>query len=336
MRPRFTILSIALLAGLLMASCVPAPAPTPTVTPIALLARPTATATPGAQPTAAPTALAQPTMALHETVRPVLKPVDLQAVSGVARAERLEVLRVTVDAANTYSAIDTIDAPEEVRRALDLLAGMLAPAPLPERASEYALRWTLPGGEQVVWGYTPGGLITGGQDYFSGQGYTAPAAFQALIEERIASGGATDPSEWSRTSSERYRVSLAHPAHWEVVPGYDGHRLGAADGFLQLDAANAPEGDIDALAAAAAEHRLRPYGTRPTIEHLVVAGRTARLIVPSDDQPAEMAGEAQFIVAYSEPLVVGEESYDHLVVYGDLAHLREVLTTIQFLAGPAG
>ena len=338
MRPRSIILSIALLAGLTAVSCVPVPAPTPTVTPIALLTRPAPTAT--RPPTPAPTvevaAAAQPTVPLEQTVRPPGRPVDLAAVSGVARAERFEVLRVAEGAGDTYAPVATVDDPEEVRRIADLLAGMLAPAPLPERASEYALRWRLPGGEEVVWGYTPGGLITGWQDYFHRQALHATAAFEALVAEHIASVDAASQAEWTRTESERFRVSLAHPAHWEVIPGYDGRRLGGPDGFLQMDAAGAPEGDIDALAVAAAEHRLQPYGTRPTIEHLVVAGRAARLIVPSADQPAEMAGEAQLIVAYPEPLVVGEETYDHLVVYGDLAHLREVLTTIQFPAGPAG
>ncbi len=130
--------------------------------------------------------------------------------------------------------------------------------------------------------------------------------------------------------SERYGVTLLYPAAWEPLPGYDGSRLGGQDGFLQLDAAQSPDGTIDAVTDLAAHHQLLPYGSRPAIEHLIVAGQTARLILPSADQPAAMAGEACLIVAYPAPRTVGGDVYAYLVIYGDADRIVGIATSLAF------
>ncbi|NLD71274.1 MAG: hypothetical protein GX649_00995 [Chloroflexi bacterium] len=330
--------AVVVLVALAAAACVPAPSVSPTVTPIPPLTRAGASVSPSVPAplptTPAPAAVPGPTVDLEATVRSPQGPIHLLREAAIERAERIDVLDRTPT--GHYALRLRIDEPEALRRIVESLSQPLAPADVPEGAAERRLRWVLPDGEAVVWEHGAG-RMWGAQGYFRGQAVTAPAEFERLLAERLESASAVEAVARVRTWSERYRVSLTYPEHWQVVPGYDGHRVGGADGFLQLDVANAPEGGIDALAAGAAAHRLQPYGSSPTIEHLVVAGRAARLIVPSDDQPAEMADEAQLIVSYPEPVHVGDASYAYLVIYGDLAHLRELLQTLCFSeTEPAG
>ena len=141
---------------------------------------------------------------------------------------------------------------------------------------------------------------------------------------------ATPSEAVSRLRSDRYGVNLSYPAGWDWVPGYDGSRLGGREGFLQLDAARSSDGFIDGVAEQAAYHPLLPYGSQPSIQHLVVGGQSARLILPSADQPEEMAGQAQLVVAYPTPLVIAGEAYAFLVVYGDADHILEIAKSLAF------
>ncbi len=147
---------------------------------------------------------------------------------------------------------------------------------------------------------------------------------------RTATPSSGTPVATRLLESERYGVTLLCPAAWEPLPGYDGSRLGGQDGFLQLDAAQSPDGTIDAVADLAAHHQLLPYGSRPAIEHLIVAGQAARLILPSADQPAAMAGEACLIVAYPAPRAVGDDVYTYLVIYSDTDHMLAIATSLTF------
>jgi hypothetical protein len=140
---------------------------------------------------------------------------------------------------------------------------------------------------------------------------------------------------WSTFSSPAYGVSLQYPAGWQSVPGYSDPEAGETkfagpDGFFQISAMS---GDgLDQVVASEAEHHLRPYGSQPVIENVRVAGQEARLILPSADQPAAMAGQAELIVRYPEPVTLAGYDYEFFVLWADQDHIRAIAQTVQFLA----
>lgn len=53
---------------------------------------------------------------------------------------------------------------------------------------------------------------------------------------------------------------------------------------------------VDQVAESNANHKLKPYGNKPSIEKLEIQGLEARLIKPSDDQPKEEKDAAELII----------------------------------------
>jgi TolB protein len=104
---------------------------------------------------------------------------------------------------------------------------------------------------------------------------------------------------------------------------YAGH-----DGFFRIDAMDGES--IDSVAAAEAYHVLRPYGSWPTIEVLLVQGQDARLILPSADQPAGMDDQAALIARTPRPIQPGSEPCRYLVLYADTGHIRAIGETLRF------
>jgi len=279
-------------------------------------------------------------------------PTNAAGEDGTVRLARVaaleDVYRIEVVPAHGFGTDPAIIAdPETVRLVVEALRAPLERVPLPEqRAASQTLRLLRTAGPAEEWDYLPGaagGVVYGVQDYFAGQAVTLPPEVDRLL---TATRGAPAPDTSTPASpqssatptmaprmlldSERYGVSLYYPATWEIIPGYDGARLGGEDGFLQLDAARAADADIDAVADQAAHHPLVPYGSAPTIAHLVVAGQPARLILPSADQAPEMAGQAQLIVAYPEPWEIDGQEYAFLIIYADVGHLRAIAATLAF------
>lgn len=137
----------------------------------------------------------------------------------------------------------------------------------------------------------------------------------------------TPTAVWSSYSSPRYEVSLQYPAHWQKAPGYS-ERFEGKEGFFALSAASG--GVIDEVAKLSAEHKLQPYGSRPTIESLQIQGLEARLILPSEDQPADMRGQSELIVRYPQPVRIDRSTYRFFVLWGDKDHIRAIAQTLRF------
>jgi TolB protein len=138
---------------------------------------------------------------------------------------------------------------------------------------------------------------------------------------------------WTTFSSVTYAISLEYPADWQPVPGYgdpetDEARYGAINGFFQISAMDSDS--IDKAAAAEAEHKLQPYGSKPTIETLQIQGQEARLILPSDDQPKGMQHQAALIVRYPEPVNITGTPCRYFVLWADWPHIRTIGQTLQF------
>ncbi len=135
--------------------------------------------------------------------------------------------------------------------------------------------------------------------------------------------------DWETYSSQRLHVSLRYPNGWQPKQGSQ-ERYEGADGFFQLDAAGGVGVTIDKLAEAEANHKLQPYGSKPTIEKLQIQGQEARLILPSDDQPKGMKGQAGLIVRSPKAISIGKDTYDFLILWADKGHIREIAQTLQF------
>ncbi len=311
-----------------LGACAPHP---PVATPVPSLASPAGAPSPAA---ALPTRTA--VAAAGSTVR-------LSQEAGLADVLRIEIMRG--DGSGADPAV--IDDPDAVRLAIQALGAALERVPIPAGGSPtHTLRLTRLDAPAEVWLFLPGadgGLLFGEQAYFRGKGVAIPAELNRLLSDAAVGVSAVTPTpsaaverastpevQTAELTSERYGVTLRYPAAWGTVPGYDGARLGGPDGFLQLDAAQSPNADIDAVADLAAHHQLVPYGSEPSVLHLVVAGEPARLILPSADQAQEMAGQAQLVVQYPEPRVIDGEPYSFLVVHADAEHLRAIAATLAF------
>ncbi len=79
------------------------------------------------------------------------------------------------------------------------------------------------------------------------------------------------------------------------------------------------------MAADQAFHKLQPYGSAPTIEPVQLQdGRQARLILPAEDQPSSMAGQALIVTTYAEPIFIGENPFNYLILFADSDHIRSL------------
>ena len=145
---------------------------------------------------------------------------------------------------------------------------------------------------------------------------------------------APTPTEgWSVYADSSYQLSLRYPSHWQFVPGY-GVKYAGENGFFQLSAISGPSGSIDQIAEGDAYHKLLPYGSQPRIEPLQVDGQPARLILPSADQPAAMAGQAGLIVEYPQPIDLEGHEYAYLILWADVEHIRSIAQTASLQAPP--
>jgi hypothetical protein len=141
---------------------------------------------------------------------------------------------------------------------------------------------------------------------------------------------------WTDTTFPAFGIVLERPPDWEVDAEYSDPETGdtrytGANGFVQVAAIDAPS--LDEAVAAEAEHHLRPYGSQPIVEHIRVGGQEARLIIPSEDQPADLSRQAAVIVRYPAPIEVGGQPCNLLIVWVDPEHIRAIVQTMRFIEG---
>jgi len=137
------------------------------------------------------------------------------------------------------------------------------------------------------------------------------------------------PTPAAKTYSDHVLgVVLQYPAGWDPQLGYE-RKYAGLDGFFQLSAIAGAGASIDEVADNDAHHKLRPYGSEPTIEKLQVEGREARLILPSADQPGAMKGQAGLIVDLPQPIEISGQKYDYLILWADKEHIRAMAQTLK-------
>ena len=114
---------------------------------------------------------------------------------------------------------------------------------------------------------------------------------------RLVEGGAITTLQWSPMpisllkktyTNTVYKVQFQYPAHWVRV---NDERYEGDDGFFQISAISS-EQSIEIVCQNEAFHQLNPYGTQPRILHTQIQNQPACIIYPSQDQPAEMKGQA--------------------------------------------
>jgi LysM repeat protein len=134
------------------------------------------------------------------------------------------------------------------------------------------------------------------------------------------------PTISSSYSNEAYRVRFRYPYLWSR---FDSRRYEGIDGFFQISAISgdaAPE----EICKKEAYHKLKPYGTHPTISRTEFRGREAFFITPSSDQPREMRRQSALIVEYPEPAEIEGNSCRYFILWTDKEHLRDIADTLEF------
>lgn len=135
----------------------------------------------------------------------------------------------------------------------------------------------------------------------------------------------------ARYTNYAYGVNLRYPPEWRPVGGYSYDRYEGDDGFFGISAGGTDDISLDQMANNEAKHPLRPYGTDPYIQRLIIDGQNARLILPSLDQDPSMKGQAVLIVEYPVPMFIGTEPYRFFVFWADRANIQDIASSITFI-----
>jgi TolB protein len=133
-----------------------------------------------------------------------------------------------------------------------------------------------------------------------------------------------------RYTSSTYRITLSYPSNWQPTKNYE-ERFSGADGFFQVSALSSPPpSTLQDDCNTTAQHRLKPYGSRPQVQRLQIQGRPACLILPSADQDRAMERMATLIVRYPKPIRLTGTDYNHFMLHTDKEHIREIANTVRF------
>lgn len=124
-----------------------------------------------------------------------------------------------------------------------------------------------------------------------------------------------------------YQVQFRYPSHWERVTD---ERYEGSGGFFQISAISGDE-PISEICYNEAFHELSPYGSEPRVVEGQIQQQEACFIFPSEDQPAEMNGQAALIVRYPQPIQIEGTTYNFLILWVDQEHLNEISSTLVFL-----
>jgi LysM repeat protein len=135
------------------------------------------------------------------------------------------------------------------------------------------------------------------------------------------------PRIFSTFTSETYKIRFKYPYRWCKT---DAFRYEGVDGFFQVSSFYSSATNED-VCKNEAYHKLKPYGTHPSILSTTVDGHEAYFILPSGDQPMEMHYQAALIVKYKNPLKLGDGNNNYLLLRTDKNHVKTIAKTLEFL-----
>lgn len=144
------------------------------------------------------------------------------------------------------------------------------------------------------------------------------------------SSSPNNPNRLGTYNNPQFKVSFNYPGTWNQIGGYDYDRYEGGSGFFAVSGLGGEALTLDDATKNAYSHTLLPYGQHPVIEKLKVDGQPAKLIIPSEDQAESMDGQAELIVEYPVPIIIGGNTYKFFVLWADIENIRNIIPTITF------
>ncbi|WP_368668721.1 LysM peptidoglycan-binding domain-containing protein [Sporosarcina sp. 6E9] len=128
-------------------------------------------------------------------------------------------------------------------------------------------------------------------------------------------------------TNEAFDVNFQYPASWMKIN--DENYIGT-DGFFQISAIFGSD-NIEDICHDEAFQKLKPYGSTPIIIPSENQTIEACTILPSADQPADMNGQAAYIVKYPDPIQLNGNAYNYFILWADKDHIDRISSTLLFL-----
>ncbi|QUI24600.1 peptidase M56 [Vallitalea pronyensis] len=139
-----------------------------------------------------------------------------------------------------------------------------------------------------------------------------------------------ETSDWKDYMDQDYHVALKYPSDWQKNSKYS-FRYGNEDGFFSFDAITGDDLSLDQVTELDAYHAGNPYGSKPQIVQKVIQHQQARLILPSQDQPAITANQAGLIVTYPRPIQLAGVEYRYFILWAHKDYILPISQTITFI-----
>lgn len=128
-----------------------------------------------------------------------------------------------------------------------------------------------------------------------------------------------------------YHISLNYPADWQPTSGYNYDHYNGPAGFFGISAVGTATTSLDILVKNDTNHVLKPYGSVPSIDKVLISGQEARLITPSLDQDKNLKMQAELIVKYPKAVTINGQVYNYFVLWADQAHIGAIANSLAFL-----
>ncbi len=129
--------------------------------------------------------------------------------------------------------------------------------------------------------------------------------------------------------NEAYRIKLIYPYRWSKIHN---ERYEGIDGFFHVLAPSGSSSLYD-ICSREAFHKLKPYGSRPSISKTVADGHELYIIIPSTDQPMEMHRQSAIVAKYDTPVEISGKTCEYLIIRTDKNHLKDILDSLEFISG---
>jgi hypothetical protein len=140
---------------------------------------------------------------------------------------------------------------------------------------------------------------------------------------------------WKTYTNPVLQVAFFYPSGWQYIEGNpSSEKFAGSDGYFITGAIGGGGMSLDEVAQSEGYHVLKPFGTQPAIDSFTIQGQPARLILPSDDQSIyshDMAGDAELLVQYPQPLMINDTQADFFVLHAPATIIRDLGANLTFL-----
>lgn len=131
--------------------------------------------------------------------------------------------------------------------------------------------------------------------------------------------------------SRRYQIGFKYPRGWSKNPRYEDKYEGES-GFFEVSDFSGNGRNIDEAVKQQINEPYKPYGNNPTVRNFTVDGQPARVIYPSTDQNEFYKDrDAALVVQYKEPLVIGDNQYNYVVIWATKEYIPLIMSTFKFV-----